>query len=271
MTILRSAAMFVVLGSALAAQAQKVTLRYNPAVGKTYVFSTTTTMKQTMPQGASNMKQSMTTTMKVLKKAGDKVTIQTTVSGAKVTATGQGAEMASGIEKQLNSTKSTTVIDSRGRPADIKATGPQAMQSALSGMAGGLGSMNSFPEGPVGVGSTWTSTIDFQKMMKGMLQGMKMSGGKIPVKMTLKRFETAGGKRLAVIDVVLNGNFSLNPPAGNASAMGPVTTTLRTNATMKVDVATGVPVEVQSKGGGTTSIGKMKLVQDITTSMKLIR
>jgi hypothetical protein len=265
---IRHLAMLLVLGSALSAQAQKVTLRFNPPVGKSYVYASTTSMTQTTPQGVSKMTQSMNTTMRIVKKLGDRYQVESKISGAKVNATGPGAEIATNIAKKLNGTTTSMMIDSRGRPADMKAAGSSMMQSAMSGMSGGLGNMNSYPAEPVGVGSKWSTTLDFQKIMAKSLQGMKMTGGKIPVNMSLKGFETKGGKKLAIIGVVMKGSFSLASPN---PGQGTVTTTMNTTSTLKVDVGTGLAVEVVSSGGGSTSFGQMKMVQQMKTSTKLIK
>lgn len=263
--------MLAVVGAALSAQAQKVTLRYNPPAGKTYVYASTSTNSQTTPQGKMSMKQTMTVTTKIVKNVGGKVTTETTMSGAKVTATGPAAGMAANIEKTLNGTKTTAVMDNRGRPVDMKASGSAMMQSVMSGMSSGLGSMQGFPAEPVGVGSKWSSVMDFQKMMSGMMQGMSITGGKIPVNMVLKSFEVSNGRKLAVISVSLKGSFGIVPPKNSGAPSGNVTTTMNTTAVMKVDVVTGMPVEVVSTGSGSTAFGKMKMDQSTSSTMKLVK
>ncbi len=267
--MLRHVSLLLVMGTALSAQAQKVTLRYNPPVGKSYVFQSVMTSKQDNPQGSTTMKQSMTITTKIVKNAGGKVTTLTTASGAKVTATGPAAQMVPNMEKSINSMKTTSVVDNRGRPVDMKAAGPEAMQQMMSGMSSGLGAMQAFPVEAVGAGSKWVNTVDFQKMMAGMLQGMTMTGGKMPMTMVLKSFENRNGRRLAVIQISMKGTFSIAPPKSTGPGMGSVTTTMKTDGVIRIDVATGMTIEAQSTGSGTTMINKMKMVQTYNSSMKL--
>jgi hypothetical protein len=263
---MRQFALLIILASAAAAQAQKVTLRFNPPAGKTYSYAMTTSMTQNTPQGPMQTKQTMTSVMKIVKNQGGKVTMENSIKGAKVTGSGPAAGMSKNIETMLNGMKSTTVVDNLGRPLDVNVAGNNAaMQGMMSGMSNGLSSMYSYPKEAVGVGSKWSSTMDFQKMMGKAIPNAKVTGGKMPVTMTLKRLETRNGKKVAVIDIKMTGSMSMTM-GGSAT---PISTTMNTTGELVVDLATGIPVAVKSVAKSTTSLSGMKMDQVQTTTMQL--
>ena len=254
----RYAATLALIGSALAVQAQTVTLRFNPPIGKTYVYATTTIIKSTGGQ-AGSMNQSMTVLTKALKNTGGKITLQSSIEGAKITGTGPGATNAAAMEKRLNGQKTTTVVDSQGQPV-----GSDAGKMMQKMMQGGLSNMHFFPTHPVSVGSKWGNTMDLAKMMPAQAN-MKITGGKMPVNMVLKKIEMRNGRRVAVIDMTMStvmGMTGANP--GQSMKI-----TLKSTGTTWIDVASGMPVESRSVANTATSFGTMQMNQNITSTMKL--
>jgi hypothetical protein len=247
---MRTIAMLLCLGMTHMAVAQKVTLRFNPPAGATYRYSVTTLQKMSGPQ-ASDSKTTMSSTMKVLKNTGGVVSVSQSISGAKVTGTGP---MASSM---------TMTVDHMGRPIKGNASGDPVASSMLNGMAAGMGGLTTFPKEPVGVGSKWSSEMDVSKMK--MMPGMKM-GGKLPVKMTLKRFESRAGKRCAVVEIVTSGTMTMSM---GQSGAGSGSSRIHSVATLWLEVATGVPIEMTTKADNLTTIGAMKMAQSTTTTMKL--
>jgi hypothetical protein len=253
----RYAALLILAGSAVLGQAQSVTLRLKPPVGKAFSYATNTTIKMVGGQ-SSTMTQAMNIVMRATSAAAGKITIESTIQSVKVGGDGPAASAAPNIEKQLKGKKSTIIVDSQGKP--LGANGPQMMQQM---MQGGL-SNTYFPSQPVSVGSKWSNTIDLSKMVPAQ-GGMKVTGGKMPVNMTLRKFETRGGKRIAVIDMAMATTMAIN----GASPAQSMKMNLNTTGTTWIDVATGMPVESRTNAVTSSSFGGRQMNQNITSTMKL--
>lgn len=215
-------ALFLVAFTALASvSSAQVTLRLNLQPGKTYTYVLETKMSQSM---MGDMNQRLTQAMKVDSKKGDKYSITTTIKDVKIDAK-QGsmlANQAKQMEQTMKNMKIQASYNSLGKSVGGATT---ASSPAARNMAGGLAGLNAgflgmtFPTGPVKAGSTWTETIDLQKMMSemgggAMPQGMKISGKPILVKYTVKSIGTQGGKQVVNIGYTINGTLQMNMAGG---------------------------------------------------------
>ena len=250
------------------APAQQVTLRFKPPVGKTFKYTMVTKTSQSGgPMSVGDSSQMMTMTMKILSQSAGKTVMESAITDAKVnmSANPQMKGMATQVENMLKNFKATTTLDPYGKGLDTKvAGGNPMMQGIASNIGGGVGSMYSFPKEAVGVGSTWKVPFDFGKVMAGAVPGMKLSGGKTNVVCKLTGFENSGGKRIAVISTTVSATIGMSLGAG-----GTATTTTNSKGVLKVDVATGMPVSVNSENTSKTSMGTMIMNQTTSTSMKL--
>ncbi len=96
-----------------------------------------------------------------------------------------------------------------------------------------------------------------------------ITGGKIPVKYTLRSIGTLGSRRIATLDVVMSGQMSIRSAAkSNGPAMS-LSTTISNKMTAVIDLATGILQSAESSGTTVTSMNQMRMNQRITSSVRL--
>lgn len=246
----------------------QTTLRLNLQQGKTYTYVTETTMAQQ----SSSTTQRITQAVKVTSKKGDRYKMSVSVVDAKVSAKAGTpmANQAKQIENQLKSMKFTADYglrgNSQGAPT-FSGAGSQAQQ-----MMGGMAAMNmgfmgmEFPQAPVKVGSSWTTTMDLAKMMKasGLPASVVVTGGPLLVKYTLKGLN---GKA-ANIAYTISGkvNMSITNPQNNQKLN--MAMSMAGNGISVVDVATGLQ-RTNTSNTTMNMSGPASMTQKITTKMTL--
>lgn len=272
MNLTRSLALCALVTVAAVASAQKVTLRYNPPVGKTYTYSmSVVTGASGMAMGASmGMTETATSTMKILSRSGDATKVSVTTSNVKINvpANSPMKSQVASMEKTAATTMSMT-ISSLGAISNVSTSGGNAMVQMSGDMMSAAGPYMAMPKAPVGPGSTWSSSLDLAKAMgKSMPAGMKVSGGKIPLNMKLVKFVSMGGKKLAQIDMTGAGKASLALGGGGKGMNMTIDMSLKSSS--MVDLATGLAVSMTSNMSNKMSMGAQgSMTQTMKMSMKL--
>lgn len=265
---------------ATAGWSQSVLLRLNLPVGKSMKYTMTNKITSANPSGGGgmpmnlDMTQKLDTTLKVLSKNTRGHKIQTTVDKATVSAPKNSA-MAGQAAQAGNSMKGASfsaVYDAQGRIVEGSLETKGAMGRAMTQM----GSMNAgfmgveFPARQVSPGETWSTSIDFAKLMAGMGPAANMkANGKIPVKYKFVRLENRGGKSIAHVDYTMIGNVDMAMSGNNPQANGmQIKVGINMKGKLQIDVATGAPLA--GSNGGTTSInfGGMNMGQKMTVTFK---
>lgn len=180
--------------------------------------------KQQLPK---NLKIDMTMdyTQVLTKVQGDKYTWEVTIGKPKVNSNAPGAANAMG---SMQAQKITMVMNNRGKVLEMKGAGQNPFSS---GNMGGV----EYPEKPVKVGSTWTSTTTSQGMnLKATYKVMGLS--------------TVGNRTALLIHTTLD--------AGQM---------VKSNGPMKVwiDPTTGTLIKSEGKVT-TTAMGKMDMSMSLT-------
>lgn len=278
---LRSLAVAGIFMAAAASMGQSVLLRLNLPVGKSMKYTMTNKMTSTSPGGGGSpmnldMTQKIDTTMKVLSKTAKGHKIQTVVDKATVSAP-KGSAMASQASQMGSSMKGASysaIYDAQARmvAGSLESTG--AMGRAMTQM----GAMNAgflgveFPAKQVAPGATWSSSIDFAKLMAGMGPAANMkANGKIPIKYKFAKLENRGGKQIAHVNYTMIGNVDMAMGGNNAQANGmKIKVGINMAGKLQIDVASGAPLAGAS--GGTTSInfGTMNMGQKMAVSFKQV-
>lgn len=267
-----SIALALVLGIAGVASAQKVTLRYQPPVGKSYVYGMTMSSGSNSPMmAAASMKMTGTSTMKIVSRKGDVTTVKNAMSNVNfVVPKGSPLESQVAAMKKQATTEITMGINSLGGVANMSAAGgnPQANQM-MNSMMGGSSPFAVLPKNPVGVGSTWTSSFDIGKMIGNAMPGMKVDGGKVLLTSKLVKFISQGGKKLAQIHISGTGTTAMNLPGGQGGSMK-MTMKMSINTDTTIDVATGITVSMTSTTTNAMQFGGQgSMTQDTKMSMTL--
>jgi len=265
---------------AAAGSAQRVTLRLNLPIGKSMKYSMTSKVASANPGGGPggmnlDMTQQMTTSVGATAKTAKGLKVRTKMDQVKITAP-KGSMMAgqaSQTAAQLKGTYFDAIYDSRARMVPGSMTG-----TAMGGRASQMGGMNfgflgaEYPAGPVSAGATWSTNVDFSKIMGGAVPGMAASAGKstIPVKYKLVKVESRAGKSIAHLSYTMKGSVNMNMGGGNqkAAAMAMVIS-MDMKGTILVDVSTGAPISGSSNGTTNVSINNsMNIGQKITVNFK---
>lgn len=166
-----------------------VTLRFQPPVGKTYTYSMHGVMNQSAMGRAMNATTDAKTAIKILSRKGDVTTLETAVSGAKITVP-QGSPMAgqtARMAQAMNGRKSQLQIDSHYKPI-----------GTMGGQTGQMFGSFQFPSKPVRVGESWNFNMTLPT-------GIPSASGTIPVKITL---QSVSGN-VATLKISMNGTVTV--------------------------------------------------------------
>jgi hypothetical protein len=183
---------------------------------------------------------------------------------------GAGAET-----NQLKGATFTQTVSPTGKTSNMSTTASGQAKMMVSMMqaldAGFLGIV--YPTNPVGVGSSWSATLDLTKMMGAIPGGSMMkivSGGKIPMKYKLLGIKGSGNNRVAGLSISGAGSMTMQvtPPQGQGQPQK-MTMKFNTSTSAKVDVATGMPstmdgnatIVMQIMGNTMTQHLKVKMVR----------
>ena len=268
MTISRSLALCALVAVAGIASAQKVTLRFKPTVGKSYVYATTTQSSGSGAMAAMmNIGQSATSTMKILSKAGDLTKVSVAISNVKITVPKDSPVKAQVATMEKSAASSLTMsISSLGVASNVTVKSGAAANTPMSGdLMTAAGPTTAMPKEAVGPGSTWKSMMDLSKIFgKNLPAAVKVTGGKVPLTLKLVRFVDRGGKRLAEVESVGKGDMSMG-----ASGQGSMSMKLSIKTTSLIDVATGVTVEMTSTSSNTMNFNGQGMTQATKSTMKL--
>lgn len=249
----------VVAACALAcwSSAQSVTLRLKLPVGKKLVYTNDTrmdiNMKMPKTQGAPTMPENMGVTMnqvtetQVVSKSAKGYLTRMTIVEAKATAdkgNPMGAMIAGMADQVKGSTVEAVYDELGGIVGSVKTTmksGAMPQMGRSSDMKFGFMGLLC-PKNRVSVGSTWSTSIDFAKVMSGnqMGQGMQISGT-MPLTYKLVKVASAGGRNMATVSVTLGGTMTIGGQGSKTTAGGTMTAKISGGGTMIVDVATGIP------------------------------
>lgn len=278
--MLRFSLAFTVVCASAFSYGQKVTLRLNLPVGKAMKYSMTNKMVSANP-GASggmnmDMTQQMSTTISAISKTAKGQKVRTRMDDVKITAP-KGSMMgnqASQTAAQLKGTSYEAIYDSRGRMVAGSMTGTGAAGRNARQMGGmNFGFLGAeFPAGPVSPGATWSTSVDFAKIMGEAVPGMATAAGgsKIPIKYKLVKVEKRGAKSVAHLNYTMIGSVNMNMGGGNqeAPAMA-MKISMNMKGLILVDVSTGAPISGNSSGTTNVSIGgTMNIGQKITVSFR---
>jgi len=270
MTTSRFLALALAVGVATCqANAQSVTLRMNLKPGTTYRQQTKMTTAMNMGNQPMTMNMDQTMATKVSQKTAKGFKVKTTVEAIKVTGTGPMANGGKSVEDSMRGKTMESEIDLRGRTVgEVK--GLPGM-SQMGGMAGGSGAGISgveFPEGPVKVGSSWTTTMDLAKML-GSQSGMKMSGKPMTTKYTVKAI--SGQTVTLAIAVTANYAMTMGGGSGNQASGQKMNMTIAMSGTgtTVIDTTTGLPKSTDMKMTNTTNMGTMVMKQTITVTSRM--
>jgi hypothetical protein len=254
------------------AAAQKVTLRLNPPAGRTYVYRATTKSENKTAGMDMSMDQTYTMSMKVLSNKGGKVTFQSKVSDIKIKTPPNSpmAGSAEQIKKMMEGMAATSTVDSRYRMVSMKNSSTNPMvQGMAQGISGAMSGMTTFPEGPVGVGSSWTSKLDMGKMMSGqMMPGGKVTSN-IPITLTVLRFTTVAGKKCVELSMKMGGTMHMTMGGQGGGKPMQIETKMSGKGTMLMDLATGMFLRMNSTSTSTTLFGSQSMNSTQTMSMAL--
>ncbi len=259
----------VALGPLAIAQAP-VKLRLNLASGKTYRYNSSMTTKSSMGAQAQPMTVTMVQVVKVKSKSATGYKVGFSSENVKMQAKA-GSPMA-GMAKQMEEGMKKASYD-----ADIDFKGKtKTSASAMSGMMGGNvgGSLSGFlgveyPEGPVKVGSTWTTAIDLAKMMGAMASQMKVTGKPILVTYTVKSMGSQGGKQTVTLGIVLKGTANMSMNMGKEGGQMNSTMTMNGKGNAICDIATGLPISTDMSSTIGINMNGMKIDQEMKVTSKL--
>ena len=235
--------------------AQSVTLRLKLPVGKKLVYTNDTRMdihmKMPKNQGGPTMPDDMgmtinqVTNVQVVSKSAKGYVTKMTIVEAKATADKGNpmGTMISGMAEQMKGSTVEATYDELGNIVGSLKTTTKSGATMQMGQTGDMkfGFMGLIcPKNAVSVGSSWSQSIDFSKVMAGnqMARGMQI-GGSMPLTYKLVKVANAGGKSIATVSVTLGGTMTI----GGQSAAGASTMTAKISGggTILVDVATGLP------------------------------
>lgn len=256
----RAALVSLALATAALGSAQSVLLRYHPPVGKTASYTLVTSMTMTMPAAASSKPmhfvQTVPTKLRVLSKTATTTTVEMTTGPIRTDGMHQGAKGPGAATKPI---VARLVFDEYGTPKEASGSGATAtlMGGMGSAMGQGAGS-TTFPKKAVKVGDTWTSSLDFGKIMGGAMPGMKMNG-QIPVSYRLVALQ--GG--VATIAMTAKGAISMDM-GGKAMRL-----TMDMRSTSLVEVATGLAKSATTTADTMVAFpGMAPMHQRMTMTMK---
>jgi hypothetical protein len=236
-----------------------VSLRFHPPVGRSYHYLMYMSMAMDHVEGmpSMNFKMDLGMQMKALSKTGDVTSMEYRVTSVKVTAPSDSpmASMQQTMQKQLSGKVFKGNIDSLYHVSGMSGSGMDSMINSMS-------SNISYPNHPVKVGESWTTSLDMGKAMGAMGGGMGLSAGtsKIPVTFRLVKISNQGGKTVAAVRVSMNGVMNL----GGAQAMK---MNLDSSGTINIDVANGMTLNQMMTSTIGMNVAGKHLVQHMNQAL----
>jgi hypothetical protein len=178
-------------------------------------------------------------------------------------------EIALSIERSGKIAEGASLVaefDSRGAPKTTSvgdnprglddATVRSMLASLCSSRLGFMGIV--LPEGEMRKGGTWTYRMTLAKLFEGTgLDVNEVSGDDIEVKYVLKAIEEENGSKVALIGFSMIAEFDV--PVQVLAAMSKQNQYQRVNGTARVELATGIPLVIESS---TEAITRMKVGTD---------
>lgn len=238
----------------------QVILKFHPAIGKTYRFTMAMDMTMTMAmgQGKSNPPMKISTIvdmdMKAVSRSGVMTTMETKIGGAKATAPA-GSPLANAtkqMEQQMSGKTIRSQIDSHYNTLSVKGSGMDQMFNNMP---------MHFPQHPVKVGDTWTTSLNMGKMLGGLTGGMFK--GDLPITFRLQRIGTGPTGPVANIQMKMDGTPIVN--TGRQS----MTMHMKADGVMTVEIASGMTIGQNTVISVDMSSDQMKMSQRLTESLKL--
>jgi hypothetical protein len=268
---LAAAGLLLALGGC--SQGGKMVLRLKLKEGESYVFSNSITQTNDSSMGKAVIEQSLVTTIQVTEAKDGKYTSTSTLSDVKVDVKEGGGAMAQAAQmaENLEGTKVTMRYDDKGRT--IEAEGKEGAAGNLAAGTGvqGIGFLGvHYPDHAVGPGDSWEATYDLKSVLGEMGSNLEAKGPtSIPVKYKLQSVAQEGGKKVATIEFSMNGKlaFTIKGAPGSSGEVGIDTSA---TGTIKVDTATGLPLEAVTKGNNQVQAGgiEVKQLMDVKMSLK---
>jgi hypothetical protein len=242
-------------------------LRLNLTPGKTYRFSSSTTMSGG-PTG--NMTQSMDYLVKIVKKVGDVYHVETKIANSKMSGPMATGPQAEAIKKATEAGRIAATYNGRGTQLSAKMVGNNNPQAQQVGAA--MGMMNfgflglEFPSGPARVGTTWTKKHDLKKLLGSalgpMASQMKISASPLTIKYTVKQISGSN----VTIGSTYDGTMTMSVTQQGRTQSFKIK--MAGTGTSMVDKATGL--QRSTTMNMTQSItSPMQMTQKMTTTMKL--
>ncbi len=238
---------------------EPIMLKYQPPIGKSYQYQFTMGFTMKLPESLGGSKSPMSfqggtdITFKALSRTGDSTTIAASTGPMKFSMSNAPGGQAPFDNNARKAQHLQFVIDSR-----YGMKGAEFSKMLAGGLFGGAPEV--FPDHPVGVGDTWTSSFDISKMFG-------QSGGPaapaIPIKFQLESVSKSGTGTFARIKTSIIGDVAL-PGAGAAGKMH-----IDAAGAMTVDVATGVTTVQHMSLKGTITAQQMQITMNVEQGMAL--
>jgi len=260
-------------GLASTGSGEKVALQINLKKSDKLVYDTDFKITMNMMQQNIDMTMKMQQEVEVTDKTDSGFKTKMTVKDISIKAPNMpGGAGMDAIAAQMKGTVTDMSYDNLGNSLSSKTSSNNAMAESLGSNMGAsnVGFMGLVcPKDKVGVGAEWQSEVDLQKMLdKAAGMSAKLKGkSKMPVKFKLTGFDTANGKKLALIDVASDGTIDADIAAGGKTQT--ISLTFKTMGKMKVDTQRGVIVEVSQDSTNETKVSGQTMTQKIGGTVKL--
>jgi len=234
--------------------ADEILLRLNLKKGEKYAYAVTQT---TEAMGGTNT-LNLETVMNVLDVKDGKMNVEFKVLDAK--ASGGNPQFKDMMDKQAGALKNTSYTadyDALGRMTNMKSNGAKNPFQDIAGdtMMGVL-----FPEKPVKVGSSWTSSVPLP------IPGQESK----PIQLTYTLSKIAGND--VTIAMKVNHSLTMQPPSGPQGQQGQgVTVSIKMDGTALVDRSSGMAKNLSmtfSLSFGAPQMGTQTQKMNITVRRK---
>ncbi|MEI7985052.1 MAG: DUF6263 family protein [Armatimonadota bacterium] len=231
--------MSVIAIASLLATQSVVTLSFQPKVGSSYKQSTTLAQTSTM----GNSTTSMVMTTKILSFEGGYFKLENTPSNVTVS----GGMGKNDTAKKAMSKPTTIYLNKQYKP---KSSGKDmsGIEQMMGGMSGAMSGF-AFPNKPVKVGETWTTSFDMGQAMgaaaKGQpaAQGLK-SAGKLNTTYKLLKADA----NTVTVGVTVGGTMNMDMAGGKGGGQGmKMSMVLSGSGTSTFERNTGIPISSSMK------------------------
>ncbi|HEY0867188.1 MAG TPA: DUF6263 family protein [Fimbriimonas sp.] len=164
------------------------------------------------------------------------------------------------LTKSIESVKTTIVYSDLGKALEtkIEADDMAKMFSALSSGSANVGFLGlEYPEKALNIGDTWSAEINLTEALTaaGATPGPKKA---LPVAYTLTKVENG----VATIKAVIKGTMETQGPGGMSANLD-----TDTESEYLVDIATGLPTTITTKGTNKIDFGGMTLDQKVSSTI----